>query len=162
MIGSAIPPGEIEVDHDSAEVKPGTLRYDDRGRLFQYVKNTNAAASDGEVANYSQVLNGDGEQEPEVTNSRADDIGPVPAGVFVTSVTAGNYTWILVSGAHSAIQKETGTGTDLAVGDRFTADSNDGSAAGTSSENDLTAGAVTAAAATGDATFEGKVETLGV
>lgn len=152
-------PNVGSVDHEDPEHPIGaTVTIEDpddhSAKTFMYVEVVDTDVSAGETADVAQVYDADGNFRPQVTKDRdGSNIGQVPAGVFTNSITQGNYGWIQTEGLHNLVQKETGSGKDLAVGDQVTTDpSNDGSVASVSAQDDIRIGNVIAAAETGDAT----------
>ena len=75
--------------------------YDYNGSIYRFVKTADAVnATNGMVAEWASTT------DYVVTVDRAggSSLGRLPAGVFVASVTAGNYGFLLVFGRHSAVR----------------------------------------------------------
>lgn len=164
---SIIPYPEVgNVDHSSPEHPLGAISViTDEDQLidkaFMYAKVVDADVTDGEAANFGQVYDSNTQFVPHVTPDRSggSSLGQVPAGVFVNSISQDNFGWIQIRGLHDAVQTESGSGTDLAVGDQVTTDpSNDGSVAAVSAHDDIRLGNVVAASATGDTSVELAIE----
>ncbi len=80
---------------------PGEQR-DYAGKTYEFVKLTDAVnATSGMVAEAASATDG-----TIVTVDRAggSSLGRIPRGVFVSSVTAGNYCFILKRGLHAAVK----------------------------------------------------------
>jgi predicted RecA/RadA family phage recombinase len=152
-------PNVGSVDHSEPEHPVGATMTikdpdDDSENTFMYVKVVDQEVSDGDVADVAQIYNSDGFVRPQVTTDRnGSNIGQVPVGVFTNSIAQGNYGWIQNKGLHTGVQKETGSGTDLAAGDQVTTDpNNDASVAAVSAHDDVRIGTVLADASTASAT----------
>lgn len=155
-VGS-IAPGPVDADDSDVKAHTlGALREED-GKLYMYVEVKDADVADGEVLTFAQVNDSDDNFHPQVTNDRSggSSLGAAPAGVAIGKITKGNYGWILIRGPHLSVQTESGTNTDLSVGNALTVDnSNDGSTKQVSADDDIRIGMATASSATGDTSVE--------
>lgn len=131
---------------NSSTAAPYTLGalYEDAGKVYTYVLLTDAVnATNGMVAEQASTT----AYTVSVDRDAGTTLGRAPVGVFVGSVTAGNYGFIQVRGIHSAVKDAANALS--ALGKVTSHATTDGDAAPTTAYTDKTIGYALANAAGG-------------